>query len=184
MKRLLSILLALSLIISIIPAASAADGEATSGSREYNLYDSTLTSSSYHSFKTATKGTDGFTIERDFEGTTYYLNDEFWGSYGNRGWKLFDASAAMMATDRFRLATTYMQVGKSAEKVAPDFTLSLQAPEKSGFFIPSMKGGSASTGKVITWSLAVFPSEESIPESYKVLMDKFFSGALISLCIC
>ena len=178
MKKFLSILLALSLIISVIPAAFAE----TTGEplvMPYDLYNTAGTGNI--SFKTTDEDTVGFTIARDFGGTTYYLRDEFWGSYGDRGWKLFDASDDMMAVTRFRLSNSYMEIGRSGStegyQKPLDITLSLEAPKKSGFFIPSMKGGSAGTAaQRITWYLAAFPSEDSIPDSYKETLDTFFSA--------
>lgn len=178
MKKVLSILLALSLIISVIPAAFAETTGEVPTSKTYELYD--LDAESNISFKTADEANvvnGGYTFLREIDGTKYYSRDEYWVSHGEREWKIFDASDdTIKETFRLYKADAYLQVGKNTATVKPDFALSLQAPGISGFYIPKMKGGSATTSSVrFKWSLALLPSGESAT-AYKDAADLIFDS--------
>ena len=180
MKKVLSILLALSLIISVIPAAFAETTGEVPASKTYELYD--LDAKDNISFKSTTKTEGQNTIEREINGTTYYLRDEYWLCYDNfnysdREWGIFYASDDTVAA-RFRLghAVDYLEVGSSSGKVSLDFALSLQAPAVAGFYTAEMQGGDGNRQKNVKWYLDVFSSEKSI-DNYKETEDVVFSGS-------
>ncbi len=162
MKRLLSILLALSLVISIIPAAFAAEGETAA---EQKLFSVDVSSHQNGFLISSTEGAVVTTAYREVNGTPYYINPIYYDDYNGRNWKLFDISDAILAANgtasnfalRYANATnegSYFQVacGSSNLNLNLNVALTLKATQ-TGFYIPKLKfyNGSYSKSPTLDW---------------------------------
>lgn len=141
MKKIISIIIALMMVISMIPSVFA-EGETV-----YTFGPDVSGNASL----VAASSTDSFAVERVIEDIPYYLSSTYFSSYGERGWKILDADESMI---KFGLSyETCFRIYGQDKYIQSNYNssyprtfrvaLSIEAPEAAGFYVPELKGGSS-----------------------------------------
>ncbi len=166
MKKIISIMIALMMVISMIPSAFA-EGEKVYTFKPDDNRHTDLVSASL----------DGvFGVERVLDGTPYYLNSTYFSGYGSRGWKILDADETMIKNaastgNIFRIfystGRSYLQSNNGADRKFR-VALSLEASETAGFYFPIVAG--AANAKVTS---AVFDIYAALYENGKNSIDDY-----------
>ena len=184
MKKFLSILIAISLVITIIPAAFAADGDVAT---EQKLFSVDIASHAKGLLISTQKGDVVDTEYRKVgeSETQYYINSTYYSDYNGRTWKLFDISNDVLVangtTSNFALRNDtsangdYFRVlcNNGYLNLNLNVALTLKATH-TGFYIPELKfyNGSKATAK-LDWYITdadaeaqgyiVVPASEPLP---------------------
>ena len=169
MKKIISVLVALAMLISVVPAVFA-EGETAYTFKPDGNGHVTLVSAT---------NTGAYTIEREIDGATYYLNSTYFSGYGSRGWKILDADKSIIknspgASELFRIfydsAQPCLQSNNKSERIFR-VALSLKAPETTGFYFPVLY---ASPGKKVT--AAFYDMYVSLYQSGKNSIDDYIDA--------
>ena len=166
MKKIISILIALAMLVSMIPSVFAEGEEVYTFKPDDNKH-TDLVSDSLGGV---------FTVERVIDGTPVFLNSTYFSGYGSRGWKILDADETMIKNaattgNIFRIfysaTTPYLQSNNGADRKFR-VALSLEASETAGFYFPIVSG--ASSAKVTS---AFFDIYAALYENGKNSIDDY-----------
>ncbi|MBE6965580.1 MAG: hypothetical protein E7441_06055 [Ruminococcaceae bacterium] len=170
MKKILSILIAISLIISMLPVAFA-DGE-TGREPEETTYKFISDDATVAGLISKTN-TSPYTVSVETaDGSTYYLNSTYMEYSTARKWKFFDVSDDLLKTStdtdqnnnqQFRIHSGgYLQMNNKAA-TSLEFAFSLQAPEVAGFYIPAIKGYQGAKVTTNPYKVSITPDVYDAP---------------------
>ncbi len=151
MKKFLSILIAISLIISMIPAAFAAGETVTTSHVET------------YAFNYSAIGLSEVTLLSKIDGTA--IDGEGNNIYEKYGWKYFDMSDALLAKESTISKKNVGAVGSSTNGIVfsiasagagvdLSFSLSLKAPSDSGFYYPKLVWYTGSGSQTLKWYMS------------------------------
>ena len=166
MKKIISVFIVLTMLVSMIPSVFA------EGEKVYTF----KPDGNGHVILVSASATGDYTVEREMDGTTYYLSSTYFSNYGSRGWKILDADESMIINapasgNIFRLfydsVTSYLQSNNVSERIFR-IAVSTEAPETEGFYVPVVSG--ASSAKVTS---AFFDVYAGLYETGKNSLDDY-----------
>ncbi len=186
MKRLLSALLTLALVMSLIPAVFA-DGT-TPAEQVYDFGDGVTGHTQFFRDETSDKGLDGFEKFRTIKDNEYYVNSTYISDKNN--WKLFDVSndiiektvnATQFGLFFVKNSDSYLTANGSDKNMNIDieFALSLKAQE-TGFFIPQLYfyNGSYNKSPKLDWYITDADATDYKDSGNKVLNVSTMDAAI------
>ena len=195
MKKILSILIALTMLVSMIPTVFA-EGETETETpvvsvvKEYTLGVESPGSGQVVVTLARNTAADGY-FEHKIGDKSYYLNTYYHKDYGTRGWRILGVNDEMImkASDYegriYRLfkddePRNFIQAyvgynGKSSGAYSGtepqvSLALALQAPEKTAFYIPVLGYGKGNGGEMEYFYIDSLSAEKDKAEDY--LVDK------------
>ncbi len=193
MKKIISILIALTMLVSMIPTVFA-EGETETTTEvsyiEEYCFTHAGTSSAY--FAMGSKPDNKDVVERQIGDKTYYLDANYHTSYGDRKWRWLDVNdeTIMKAVDYegriFRLfkdsTQDFLQLNLGWDSLAsgayngthPTLGLALvfEAPEKTGFYIPKVRNAPSSAYTPEKFYVGKLFDENNELEDYTTLANE------------